>query len=378
MNIKVNKEVYRRINDFYCNVALKYPNTNSIAEIRRNVENVKKSIRKVGTNELLRSKTILSDWEGYNVCRSKETPWYFAYLIENDIIHIYDAEHANNISDNTYVSKRFIPKLKDISTKNTKEAKLQSFGRLLDIMDELREKCPWDKVQTNESLRTNTIEETYELCEAIIKNEPPQIKKELGDLLLHVVFYAKIADEKEQFDIADVCNTLCDKLIFRHPHVFGEVEAKTAGQVEQNWEQIKLKEKGGNKTVLEGVPASLPSIAKAHRIQDKARNAGFDWNQKEDVWPKVEEELNELKDEIHAMDKDRIEAEFGDLFFSLINAARLYKIDPDNALERTNQKFIQRFNYIEQRAKETGKSLKEMTLDEMDVFWQEAKTISQS
>jgi len=258
---------------------------------------------------------------------------------------------------------------------NTKEAKLQAFGRLLDIMDELREKCPWDKCQTNESLRTNTIEETYELCEAIIKNEPPQIKKELGDLLLHVIFYAKIADEKEQFDIADVCNTLCDKLIFRHPHVFGEVEANTAGQVEQNWEQIKLKEKGGNKTVLEGVPASLPSIAKAHRIQDKARNAGFDWNQKEDVWPKVEEELNELKDEIHAMNKDRMEAEFGDLFFSLINAARLYKIDPDNALERTNQKFIQRFNFIEQRAKESGKSLKEMTLDEMEVFWQEAKGI---
>jgi len=256
---------------------------------------------------------------------------------------------------------------------NTKEEKMQAFERLLDILDELREKCPWDKEQTNESLRTNTIEETYELCEAIIKNEPLEIKKELGDLLLHVVFYAKIADEKGQFDIADVCNTLCSKLIFRHPHVFGEVKAKTAGQVEQNWEQIKLKEKGGNRTVLEGVPASLPSIPKAHRIQDKARNAGFDWNKKEDVWPKVEEELNELKDEIHAMNKDRIEAEFGDLFFSLINAARLYKIDPDNALERTNQKFIQRFNYIEQKAKETGKSLKEMTLSEMDVFWEEAK-----
>jgi XTP/dITP diphosphohydrolase len=259
---------------------------------------------------------------------------------------------------------------------NTKQAKLQAFGRLLDVMDELREKCPWDKIQTNESLRTNTIEETYELCEAIIKNEPTEIKKELGDLLLHIVFYAKIADEKEQFDIADVCNTLCDKLIFRHPHVFGEVVAKTSGQVEQNWEQIKLKEKGGNKTVLEGVPASLPSIAKAHRIQDKARNAGFDWNQKEDVWPKVEEELNELKQEIHAMDSDRMEAEFGDLFFSLINAARLYKIDPDNALERTNQKFIQRFNFIEQRAKEIGKPLKEMTLEEMDVFWEEAKRVN--
>jgi len=258
---------------------------------------------------------------------------------------------------------------------NSKEEKLQAFGRLLDIMDELREKCPWDNKQTNESLRTNTIEETYELCEAIIKNDALEIKKELGDLLLHIVFYAKIADEKRQFNIADVCNTLCDKLIFRHPHVFGEVKVNSAGQVEQNWEQIKLKEKDGNKTVLEGVPASLPSIAKAHRIQDKARHSGFDWDKKEDVWPKVEEELNELKREIHAMDKDRIEDEFGDLFFSLINAARLYKIDPDNALERTNQKFIQRFNHIEQRAKETGKSLKEMTLDEMEVFWQEAKVL---
>ena len=256
---------------------------------------------------------------------------------------------------------------------NTKEEKLQAFGRLLDLMDELREKCPWDKKQTNESLRTNTIEETYELCEAIIKDESLEIKKELGDLLLHIVFYAKIADEKGQFDIADICNTLCDKLIFRHPHVFGEVNVKSAGQVEQNWEQIKLKEKGGNKTVLEGVPASLPSIAKAHRIQDKARHAGFDWEQKEDVWQKVEEELNEFKREIHVMDQDRIEDEFGDLFFSLINAARLYKINPDNALERTNQKFIRRFNYLEQRAKEAGKSLKEMTLDEMEVFWQEAK-----
>jgi len=256
---------------------------------------------------------------------------------------------------------------------NSREEKVQAFGRLLDIMDELREKCPWDNKQTNESLRTNTIEETYELCEAIIKNEPPEIKKELGDLLLHIVFYAKIAEEKGQFDVADICNSLCDKLIFRHPHIYGEVKVNSAGQVEQNWEQIKLKEKGGNKTVLEGVPASLPSIAKAHRIQDKARHAGFDWKQREDVWPKVEEELNELKREINSMDIDRIEDEFGDLFFSLINAARLYKINPDNALERTNQKFIQRFNHIEKRAKETGKSLKEMTLDEMEVFWEEAK-----
>jgi XTP/dITP diphosphohydrolase len=256
---------------------------------------------------------------------------------------------------------------------NTKETKLQAFGRLLDILDELRVKCPWDRKQTNESLRTNTIEETYELCEAIIKDDVQDIKKELGDVLLHIIFYAKIADEKGQFDIADVCNALCDKLIFRHPHVFGTEEANTAGQVEQNWEQIKLKERGGNKTVLEGVPASLPSIAKAHRIQDKARNAGFDWEEKEDVWEKVREEFAELEHEIGAMDNDKMEAEFGDLFFSLINAARLYKINPDNALERTNQKFIHRFNYIEQKAKEQGKALKEMTLAEMETLWQEAK-----
>ena len=250
---------------------------------------------------------------------------------------------------------------------------MQAFGRLLDILDELREKCPWDKKQTNESLRANTIEETYELCEATIKDDVSGIKKELGDVLLHIIFYAKIADEKGQFDMADVCNSLYDKLIFRHPHVFGTEKAGTSKQVEQNWEQIKLKEKGGNKTVLEGVPASLPSTVKAHRIQDKARNAGFDWEQKEDVWDKVQEEFTELKQEISSMDPDRMEAEFGDLFFSLINAARLYKINPDNALERTNQKFIKRFNYIEQKARETGKSLKEMTLEEMDVFWREAK-----
>ena len=261
---------------------------------------------------------------------------------------------------------------------NNKETKMQAFGRLLDILDELREKCPWDKKQTNESLRTNTIEETYELCEAIIKNEASDIKKELGDVLLHVIFYAKIAEEKEQFDIADVCDSLCDKLIFRHPHVFGTGDAETSGQVETAWEQIKLKEKGGNKTVLEGVPASLPSIAKAHRIQDKARNSGFDWEQKEDVWEKVEEEFNELKEEIGAMDKDKMENEFGDLFFSLINAARLYKINPDNALEKTNQKFIHRFNYIEQKAKKQGQSLKDMTLEEMDVLWNEAKKMEQS
>jgi XTP/dITP diphosphohydrolase len=250
---------------------------------------------------------------------------------------------------------------------------MQAFGRLLDVLDELRGKCPWDKKQTNESLRANTIEETYELCEAIIKGDVSEIKKELGDVLLHIIFYAKIADEKGQFDIADVCNALRDKLIFRHPHVFGTEEANTSGQVEQNWEQIKLREKGGNKTVLEGVPASLPSVVKAHRIQDKARNAGFDWEQKEDVWDKVREEFTELQQEIGSMAPDRMEAEFGDLFFSLINAARLYKINPDNALERTNQKFIKRFNYLEQKARERGKSLKDMKLEEMEELWREAK-----
>lgn len=256
---------------------------------------------------------------------------------------------------------------------STRSEKLEAFGRLLDILDELRVKCPWDRKQTNESLRTNTIEETYELCEALMRDDEVNIKKELGDLLLHIVFYAKIGDEEGEFDIKDVCDSLCDKLIFRHPHVFGTAEADTAGKVEQNWEQLKLKEKGGNKTVLGGVPASLPSIVKAHRIQDKARNIGFDWEEREQVWDKVNEEFNELKAEINKMDADKMEAEFGDLFFSLINAARLYKINPDNALERTNLKFIRRFNYLEEKTKEQGRSLKEMTLAEMDEIWNEAK-----
>lgn len=256
---------------------------------------------------------------------------------------------------------------------STRSEKLEAFGRLLDILDELRVKCPWDRKQTNESLRTNTIEETYELCEALMRDDEVNIKKELGDLLLHIVFYAKIGDEKGEFDIKDVCDSLCDKLIFRHPHVFGTAEADAAGKVEQNWEQLKLKEKGGNKTVLGGVPASLPSIVKAHRIQDKARNIGFDWEEREQVWDKVNEEFNELKAEINNMDADKMEAEFGDLFFSLINAARLYKINPDNALERTNLKFIRRFNYLEEKTKEQGRSLKEMTLAEMDEIWNEAK-----
>lgn len=255
----------------------------------------------------------------------------------------------------------------------TKQEKMEAFGRLLDIMDELREKCPWDRKQTNESLRTNTIEETYELCDAIMKGDDNNIKKELGDLLLHVVFYAKIGEEKSAFDIKEVCDALCQKLIYRHPHVYGNVEANTAGKVEQNWEQLKLKEKDGNKTVLEGVPDSLPSVVKAYRIQDKARNVGFDWEQREQVWDKVNEEFNELKEVIDKFDSDNMEAEFGDLFFSLINAARLYRINPDNALERTNQKFIRRFNYLEEHTIKQGKSLKGMTLAEMDEIWNEAK-----
>ena len=256
---------------------------------------------------------------------------------------------------------------------NSREEKLEAFGRLLDVMDELRVKCPWDRKQTNESLRANTIEETYELAEAIINNNDEEIKKELGDLLLHIVFYAKIGEEKNAFDIADVSNAICEKLIFRHPHVFEDKNIETASMVEQSWEQIKLKEKGGNKTVLEGVPSALPSLVKAYRIQDKARNSGFDWNKRHDVWEKVKEELSELEAEIENMDSDKIEAEFGDLLFSIINASRLYKVNPDNALERTNKKFIFRFNYMENKVKEQGKSLDELSLIEMEEIWQEAK-----
>lgn len=256
---------------------------------------------------------------------------------------------------------------------HTRQEQMEAFGQLLDILDELREKCPWDKKQTNESLRANTIEEVYELCDAIIRAEDEMIKKELGDVLLHIVFYAKIGSEKGLYDIKDVCDALCEKLIFRHPHVFGEEKAHTAGQVEQRWELIKLKEKGGNKTVLEGVPDALPALIKAHRIQDKARNVGFDWSEREQVWDKVQEEFLELKTEINQLDHDKMEDEFGDLFFSLINAARLYKINPENALERTNQKFIRRFNYLEQQTLQQGRSLKDMTLGEMDAIWNEAK-----
>ncbi len=258
---------------------------------------------------------------------------------------------------------------------HTTEDKLKEFERLLNIMSELRIKCPWDKEQTFESLRSHSIEEVYELTDAIIRNDMQDIKKELGDMLLHIVFYAQMGSETNDFDIYDVCKSLNEKLIYRHPHVFGEVEANNATTVEQNWEQLKLKEKDGNKTVLSGVPATLPAMIKAHRIQDKARSVGFDWEEREQVWAKVQEEIDELKTEIGAMDKDKMEAEFGDLLFSLINAGRLYGIDPENALERTNRKFISRFNYLESKTIAQGRDLKKMTLAEMDEIWDEAKAI---
>ena len=283
---------------------------------------------------------------------------------------------------------------------HTKEEKMQAFGRFLDVLDALRANCPWDKKQTNESLRPNTIEETYELCDALIKNDVHDICKELGDVLLHICFYAKIAEEKAQFDMADVCNALTRKMITRHPHVYhpSQIDAEdpkplpyvpeeasqscpasqtrvtSVTQVLENWEQIKLKEKDGNESVLSGVPEALPSLIKAYRIQDKARNVGFDWEQKEDVWKKVREELDELEVELRKEDKENSTKELGDFLFSVINAARLYKLNPDNALEMTNRKFIDRFNYIEAHSIKIGKPLKDMSLAEMDKLWEEAKS----
>lgn len=279
---------------------------------------------------------------------------------------------------------------------HTKEEKMNAFGRLLDVLDTLRVECPWDRKQTNQSLRPNTIEEVYELCDALLNEDEPNICKELGDVLLHVCFYAKIADEKGQFDVADVCNRLADKLIFRHPHVYhpsqvGAPEPKplpygedatgqkqesavsTAQQVIENWEQIKLKEKNGNKRVLSGIPAALPSLIKAYRIQEKTRNVGFDWEDKGDVWSKVREELGELEAELRKEDKARSMEEFGDFIFSVINAARLYHLNPDTALENANKKFIRRFEYIEDHSIKSGKPLTEMTIAEMDDLWNEAK-----
>jgi XTP/dITP diphosphohydrolase len=252
------------------------------------------------------------------------------------------------------------------------EKKLAALKRTLEIVDKLRVECPWDRKQTNHSLRPLTIEETYELSDAIMKEDDKETQIELGDLLLHILFYAKIAEEKDLYTIENVCNSLCDKLIYRHPHIFGSAEAKNSEAVERNWAILKLRE-GKDKTVLGGVPESLPSLIKAYRIQDKARGVGFDWKNKEDVWTKVKEEIDEVQTEMAANNHDALEAEFGDLLFSIVNAARLYGIEPDTALERTNKKFTKRFNYLEQKAKEQGKNVKELTLEEMDALWEEAK-----
>lgn len=257
---------------------------------------------------------------------------------------------------------------------HTREEKLEAFGRLLDVLDTLREKCPWDRKQTNESLRANTIEETYELCDALIKDNAANICEEVGDVLMHMIFYARIGQEQGRFDMADVCNKESDKLIYRHPHVYGDAVAETAGDVLKSWEQLKLKEKSEKKkTVLGGVPDSLPSLIKAYRIQDKARNVGFDWEDASGAWQKVKEEITEFEEAVKDMSKEEAEAEFGDVMFSLINAARLHHINPDNALEHTNQKFIRRFNYVEQHSIAQGRNLTDMTLEEMDELWNEAK-----
>ena len=254
---------------------------------------------------------------------------------------------------------------------NSRAQQLQSFERLLDIMDDLRAKCPWDRKQTMQTLRHLTIEETYELGDAILDNDLQEVKKELGDVLLHIVFYSKIGSETNSFDIADVCNEICEKLISRHPHIYGDVTVENEEEVKQNWEKLKLRE--GKKSVLEGVPKSLPALVKASRIQDKVKGVGFDWEEPEQVWEKVQEELQELRDEIETGNQEKMEAEFGDVLFSMINYARFLKINPEDALERTNKKFIKRFQFLESKAAELGKSLSDMTLAEMDVFWNEAK-----
>lgn len=254
-----------------------------------------------------------------------------------------------------------------------KSQQLKAFERLLNIMDDLRAKCPWDKKQTMETLRHLTIEEVYELGNAILDNNMDEVKKELGDVLLHIVFYSKIASETQAFDIADVCNGICDKLIERHPHIYGDVKVNDEEDVKRNWEQIKLKE--GKKSVLEGVPMNLPALVKANRIQDKAAGVGFDWEKPQQVFEKVEEELRELQNEVQLNHSDKIESELGDVLFSIVNYARFLKINPENALERTNKKFIKRFQYLEAKAKLVNKSLKDMTLKEMDVYWEEAKKI---
>ncbi len=261
---------------------------------------------------------------------------------------------------------------------NSKAEKLEAFARLLDVLDALRAQCPWDREQTKESIRANTIEEVYELSEAILQEDYQDMKKELGDVLLHICFYALMAQEENRFDIADVCNTLCNKLIFRHPHVYGESVVNTASAVTSQWEQIKQQERGGNKTVLSGVPTSLPSLVKAYRIQDKARAVGFDWEEAQEVWTKVQEEIQEVRQALETKDAEDVEGEFGDLLFAVVNAARLYGVNPDNALERTNRKFISRFGYIESQAKAQGRDIKDLTLAEMDALWEKAKHLKHS
>jgi XTP/dITP diphosphohydrolase len=256
---------------------------------------------------------------------------------------------------------------------HTKEQKLEAFGRLLQIMDELREQCPWDMKQTLESLRHLTIEETYELSDAILSGDRKEIEKELGDVLLHIVFYARIGSETQDFDISSLIHKLCDKLVVRHPHIYGDVKVKDEKEVKENWEKIKLRE--GSKSVLSGVPVSLPAMIKAVRIQEKARGVGFDWDHEDQVWEKVNEELAEFKEEVSRGDQQKMEEEFGDLLFSLINYARFRNINPEDALEKTNRKFISRFNYLESEVNKSGKSLSEMTLEEMDFYWNEAKKL---
>lgn len=258
---------------------------------------------------------------------------------------------------------------------HSKEEKLKAFGDFLDVLDTLRVKCPWDRKQTNESLRPNTVEEVYELVDALMADDNNNICKELGDVLLHVAFYAKIGEEKGEFDFADVCNRLREKLIFRHPHIYGNVQADSPEAVAENWEKIKLREKDGNKSTLSGVPSALPAMIKAYRIQDKARNVGFDWEERDQVWEKVREEMAEVEAEMKSGNHDNLDAEFGDMLFSVINAARLYGVNPENALEHTNRKFISRFNYVESKALEQGHRLADLSLPEMDVLWNEAKEL---
>lgn len=258
---------------------------------------------------------------------------------------------------------------------HTREEKIEALGRVIDTLDILRIQCPWDRKQTNESLRPNTIEEVYELCDALLNNDDKNIKKELGDVLLHILFYSKIGEEHGEFDICDVADALNEKLIFRHPHIFSSTTVNSAEEVAQNWEQIKLKERGGNKSVLAGVPTSLPALIKAFRIQEKAANVGFDWEEKEQVWDKFKEEIDEFSTEAKKLDTEAMEQEMGDVLFSLVNVARLYGINPENALEKTNRKFIRRFNFVEEKARQQGLNLKDQSLTTMDSWWNEAKSM---